>query len=183
MRVFARIEMWCRRQAIAAILPLLLTAWFIGESSEALTTFGKSVTPPPKPVGPTTPPARSCSHQSECAGISGSSCVRTPYDSATRCLCGDNSPPVNGQCEAQTKSLYHVCATSDECGDELICGVPNITSTAPDHLYVHSPQEKICLCDTDSGFKEKDHACSDADILRTSLFAIIIFSCLRKLFQ
>ncbi|XP_028032084.1 uncharacterized protein LOC114244452 isoform X2 [Bombyx mandarina] len=127
--------------------------------------------------------ARSCSHQSECAGISGSSCVRTPYDSATRCLCGDNSPPVNGQCEAQTKSLYHVCATSDECGDELICGVPNITSTAPAHLYVHSPQEKICLCDTDSGFKEKDHACSDADILRTSLFAIIIFSCLRKLFQ
>lgn len=58
MRVFARIEMWCRRQAIAAILPLLLTAWFIGESSEALTTFGKSVTPPPKPVGPTTPPGK-----------------------------------------------------------------------------------------------------------------------------
>nr|XP_037870025.1 uncharacterized protein LOC101738427 isoform X3 [Bombyx mori] len=168
-----------------AVMAVLTVGWLRMPTTDAfgISSFGKANTEPPRPATTTASPARSCSHQSECAGISGSSCVRTPYDSATRCLCGDNSPPVNGQCEAQTKSLYHVCATSDECGDELICGVPNITSTAPDHLYVHSPQEKICLCDTDSGFKEKDHACSDADILRTSLFAIIIFSCLRKLFQ
>lgn len=48
--------MWCRRQAAAAILPLLLAGWLTGESSEALTTFGKSNTQPPKEVAPTAPP-------------------------------------------------------------------------------------------------------------------------------
>lgn len=47
--------MWCRRQAAAAILPLLLAGWLTGESSEALTTFGKSNTTP-KEVAPTVPP-------------------------------------------------------------------------------------------------------------------------------
>ncbi|CAH2232336.1 jg15862 [Pararge aegeria aegeria] len=48
--------MWCRRQAAAAILPLLLAGWLTGESSEALTTFGKSNTDAPKNVQPTPPP-------------------------------------------------------------------------------------------------------------------------------
>ena len=55
MHVFSRVEMWCRRQAAAAILPLLLAGWLTGESSEALTTFGKSNTTP-KEVAPTVPP-------------------------------------------------------------------------------------------------------------------------------
>ncbi|XP_045489238.1 uncharacterized protein LOC110997294 isoform X4 [Pieris rapae] len=125
--------------------------------------------------------ARPCSKQAECAGITSSSCVRTHYDPVTRCLCGDNLPPVNGQCEAPTKTLYHVCANSDECNDGLICGAPNITSAAPAHMRVFTPQDKICLCDTENGYKEKEHACSDAVILKISLFAIIFVSCLRKL--
>jgi hypothetical protein len=56
MRVFWRVEMWCRRQAAAAVLPLLLTGWLTGESSEALTTFGKSNTEAPKNTAPTAPP-------------------------------------------------------------------------------------------------------------------------------
>ncbi|CAF4942732.1 uncharacterized protein LOC125061323 isoform X1 [Pieris napi] len=181
MRIFFAVKMWCRRQAAAAILPLLLTGWLTGESSEALTTFGKSNTQPPKDLAPTPPPARPCSKQAECAGITSSSCVRTHYDPVTRCLCGDNLPPVNGQCEAPTKTLYHVCANSDECNDGLICGAPNITSAAPAHMRVFTPQDKICLCDTENGYKEKEHACNDAVILKISLFAIIFVSCLRKL--
>lgn len=50
--------MWCRRQAAAAILPLLLAGWLTGESSEALTTFGKSDTQTPKDVGPTPSPGK-----------------------------------------------------------------------------------------------------------------------------
>lgn len=57
MHVFSRVEMWCRRQAAAAILPLLLTGWLTGESSEALTTFGKSNTTP-KEIVPTAPPGK-----------------------------------------------------------------------------------------------------------------------------
>lgn len=50
--------MWCRRQAAAAILPLLLAGWLTGESSEALTTFGKSDAQTPKDVGPTPAPGK-----------------------------------------------------------------------------------------------------------------------------
>ncbi|XP_045456326.1 uncharacterized protein LOC123666165 [Melitaea cinxia] len=181
MHVFSRVEMWCRRQAAAAILPLLLAGWLTGESSEALTTFGKSNTDPPKEVAPTPPPARSCSRQAECAGISSSSCVRTHYDPVTRCLCGDNLPPINGQCEAVTKLLYHVCSNSDECNDGLICGTPNITGLPPAHLRVQPPDTKICLCDTENGYREREHTCSDADILKTSLLAVVLVTCLRKL--
>ncbi|XP_013178866.1 PREDICTED: uncharacterized protein LOC106125996 isoform X2 [Papilio xuthus] len=173
--------MWCRKQAAAAILPLLLVGWLTGESSEALTTFGKSNTQPPKEVAPTAPPARPCSRQADCAGISSSSCVRTHYDSVTRCLCGDNSPPLNGQCEAQSKLLYHVCANSDECNDGLVCGAPNITGNAQPHLRVLTPQDKICLCDTESGYREREYTCSDAEILKTSIFAIIFVTSLRKI--
>ncbi|XP_048480082.1 uncharacterized protein LOC119693323 isoform X2 [Plutella xylostella] len=175
------LEMWCRRQAGRVILPLLLAGWLTGDSSEALSSFGVSNTRPPAAPSPTAPPARPCSRQAECAGISSSSCVRTHYDSTTRCLCGDNLPPVNGQCEAPTKALYHACGTSDECNDGLLCAVPNITGTAPPHLRVHAPTDKICLCDTDNGYREKEHTCSDADIMKTSIFAIIIVSCIRKL--
>ncbi|XP_013178865.1 PREDICTED: uncharacterized protein LOC106125996 isoform X1 [Papilio xuthus] len=181
MRILWKIEMWCRKQAAAAILPLLLVGWLTGESSEALTTFGKSNTQPPKEVAPTAPPARPCSRQADCAGISSSSCVRTHYDSVTRCLCGDNSPPLNGQCEAQSKLLYHVCANSDECNDGLVCGAPNITGNAQPHLRVLTPQDKICLCDTESGYREREYTCSDAEILKTSIFAIIFVTSLRKI--
>ncbi|XP_063836153.1 uncharacterized protein LOC135085302 [Ostrinia nubilalis] len=158
--------MWCRRQAAAAMLPFLLVGWLTGESSEALTTFGKSNTQPPKEVVPTAPPARACGKPSDCAGISSSSCVRTHYDSTTRCLCGDNSPPVNGQCEAQTKSLYHICSNSDECNDGLVCATPNITGTPPPHLrmYLTTERHTICQCDAENGFREHEHSCSDAII-------------------
>lgn len=62
MHVFWRLEMWCRRQAAAAILPLLLVGWLTGESSEALTTFGKSNTDAPKNVQPTAPPGETINH-------------------------------------------------------------------------------------------------------------------------
>ncbi|XP_041983818.1 uncharacterized protein LOC121736583 isoform X2 [Aricia agestis] len=173
--------MWCRRQAGAVLLALVLVGWLTGESSEALTTFGKSNTDPPKEVVPTPPPARPCSRQAECAGISSSSCVRTHYDPVTRCLCGDNLPPVNGQCEAQTKALYHACSNSDECNDGLICGAPNITGPAPSHLRVHAITDKICLCDTENGYRERDHSCSDAEIVKTSVFAVALVVCIRKI--
>ncbi|KAI8431794.1 hypothetical protein MSG28_016214 [Choristoneura fumiferana] len=97
MRVFWRFEMWCRRQAAAAILPLLLAGWLTGESSEALTTFGKSNAPAPKDVAPIGPIAKECFKPSDCLAVSSSSCVRTHYEAKTRCLCGDNSAPINGQ--------------------------------------------------------------------------------------
>lgn len=54
--MFWRVEMWCRKQAAAAILPVLLAGWLTSESSEALTTFGKSQTQAPKDAAPTAPP-------------------------------------------------------------------------------------------------------------------------------
>ncbi|CAB3252651.1 unnamed protein product [Arctia plantaginis] len=178
MRILSRITTWTRYQAAAAILSLLLTTW--PSSTEALTTFGKTATQTPK-VATTPAPARQCNRQPECAGISGSSCVRTQSDPVTRCLCGENQPPVNGQCDAQHKFLYHACSNSDECNVDLVCATPNITGTAPLHLRVYAPTDKICLCDTENGYVEKDHACSDADILKTSLFAIFVVSCIRKI--
>ncbi|XP_037292607.1 uncharacterized protein LOC115453471 isoform X1 [Manduca sexta] len=175
-------EMWYNRK-MAIFLLVLINGWLKIQCTEGfgISSFGKAYTEPPKPVTSTMSPARPCSRQAECAGISSSSCVRTHYDPVTRCLCGDNSPPLNGQCEAQAKSLYHACANSDECNEGLICLMPNITGTAPPHLRVHAPQDKICLCDTEAGFNEKDHTCNDGDILKTSLFAIITVTCIRKI--
>ncbi|XP_022833567.1 uncharacterized protein LOC111361407 isoform X3 [Spodoptera litura] len=174
--------MWHKRHALA-IVPVIIVGWLNIQCTEGfgISSFGKANTDPPKPATTSAAPARPCSRQAECAGISSSSCVRTHYDPITRCLCGDNQPPVNGQCDSQTKALYHVCANSDECNDGLICGTPNITGTTPLHLRVHPPSEKICLCDADSGFTEKEHACNDADILKTSLIAIFVVSCIRKI--
>ncbi|XP_053622330.1 uncharacterized protein sosie isoform X4 [Plodia interpunctella] len=173
--------MWCKRQPATALVALILGC-LPGESFEALTTFGKSQDPP-KEVTPTPPPARPCSRQADCAGISSSSCVRTHYDTATRCLCGDNTTPLNGQCDSVAKSLYHVCSNSDECNEGLICGAPNVTTASPPHMKVFSPQDKICLCDSDNGFKEKDHTCSDADILKTSMLAVLVVIGIRKAIQ
>ncbi|GBP39261.1 hypothetical protein EVAR_22668_1 [Eumeta japonica] len=54
MHVFA--EMWSRRQA-ASLLPLLITGWLTGETSEALSTFGKTNTHTSnQPAHPTPPP-------------------------------------------------------------------------------------------------------------------------------
>ncbi|XP_045526698.1 uncharacterized protein LOC123715590 isoform X3 [Pieris brassicae] len=160
---------------------IIATSFVHNSIGFGISSFGRAYTEPPKLTTTTQAPARPCSKQAECAGITSSSCVRTHYDPVTRCLCGDNLPPVNGQCEAPTKTLYHVCANSDECNDGLICGAPNITNAAPAHMRVFTPQDKICLCDTENGYKEKEHACNDAVILKISLFAIIFVSCLRKL--
>ncbi|XP_026483075.2 uncharacterized protein LOC113391356 isoform X2 [Vanessa tameamea] len=171
--------MWIRK--IEVLLTIIILYNITQCNGFGISSFGKANTEPPKPPTSTPSPARQCNRQAECAGISSSSCVRTHYDPVTRCLCGDNLPPVNGQCEAVTKVLYHVCANSDECNDGLICGTPNITGSAPAHLRVHSPQDKICLCDTESGYREKEHTCSDADILNTSIIAVIFVTCLRKM--
>ncbi|KAJ0184333.1 hypothetical protein K1T71_000756 [Dendrolimus kikuchii] len=175
------VTMWNNK--IALLIAIIVTGWLKIQSADCfgISSFGKANTDPPKPATTTASPARACYKQTECAGISSSSCVRTHYDSTTRCLCGDNSPPLNGQCEAATKNLYHVCSNSDECNDGLICGPPNVTATSPPHLQVFSNLDKICLCDMETGFKEKDHACSDSDILKTSLFAVVIVTCIRKI--
>ncbi|XP_053622327.1 uncharacterized protein sosie isoform X3 [Plodia interpunctella] len=170
---------------VMTVLTVILAVWLNVQSSEAfgISSFGKANTDPPKPPTTTPPPARPCSRQADCAGISSSSCVRTHYDTATRCLCGDNTTPLNGQCDSVAKSLYHVCSNSDECNEGLICGAPNVTTASPPHMKVFSPQDKICLCDSDNGFKEKDHTCSDADILKTSMLAVLVVIGIRKAIQ
>lgn len=55
MRVFSRVEMWCRVQAVTVVLPLLFTGWLA--TTEALTTFGKTDTQVPKAT-PTAPPGK-----------------------------------------------------------------------------------------------------------------------------
>ncbi|XP_028177210.1 uncharacterized protein LOC114365003 isoform X4 [Ostrinia furnacalis] len=178
--------MWSRKARIQSTLLLsVYLTWMYVQSAEGfgISSFGRANTEPPKPATTTVSPARACGKPSDCAGISSSSCVRTHYDSTTRCLCGDNSPPVNGQCEAQTKSLYHICSNSDECNDGLVCATPNITGTPPPHLrmYLTTERHTICQCDAENGFREHEHSCSDADILKTSVFAVIIVSCIRKI--
>ncbi|KAL4708900.1 hypothetical protein ACJJTC_001699 [Scirpophaga incertulas] len=167
----------------STVLLSVYVTWLCVQPSDAFgfSSWGKASTDPPRPPTTTVSPARACSRNAQCAGISGSSCVRTHYDPETRCLCGDNSSPVNGQCESQSKSLYHVCSNSDECNDGLVCGTPNITGTPPPHLRMHAPGDKICLCDQENGYKEREHTCSDADIVKISLFAILFVSSVRKL--
>ncbi|VVC99364.1 unnamed protein product [Leptidea sinapis] len=140
----------------------ILVIYLYNIDAFGISSFGKAYTEPPKLTTTTSAPARQCSRQAECAGISSSSCVRTHYDPVTR-------------------YLYHVCANSDECNDGLICGQPNITGTAPAHMRVFTAQDKICLCDTENGYKEKEHSCNDAEILKTSVLALILVICVKKI--
>lgn len=41
---------------------------------------------------------RDCSTHDDCSAIDRTSCVKDPNDYKTRCLCGDDSPPMNGLC-------------------------------------------------------------------------------------
>ncbi|XP_031631297.1 uncharacterized protein LOC116345767 [Contarinia nasturtii] len=154
----------------------MLFAVFIvlfGVSSTALTTFGKSPQNPPPPPPPPTVKARECSSQSDCASISHTSCVRDGVEKTTRCLCGNNKAPQNGQCADTVKQLRHVCNDDAQCGDELVCGFENATKTTG---FNRNPSAitpiKICLCDEISGFTEdiEDNTCNDSGRLFAGIF-------------
>ncbi|XP_023945549.1 uncharacterized protein LOC112051229 isoform X3 [Bicyclus anynana] len=171
--------MWCPKIFLVATMIFLFNSARV--NAFGISSFGKANTEPPRPPTTTPSPARACNRQAECLGVSTASCVRTHFDPVTRCLCGDNSPPLNGRCEPVSKSLYHACSNSDECNDGLICFTPNITGVSPLHLRVHAPTDKICQCDTENGYREKEFACSDAEIIQISLLAVALVTCLRKI--
>lgn len=47
-----------------------------------------------------------CNTNQDCANILHTSCVQDPDDKVDRCLCGDDSTPVNGFCPKTIKSNY-----------------------------------------------------------------------------
>ncbi|GBP39258.1 hypothetical protein EVAR_22664_1 [Eumeta japonica] len=65
--------------------------------------------------------------------------------------------------------LYHVCTKSDDCIDGLMCDKLNRTvlgpGPAPPHLQFIAENDKICLCDGEAGFKEKDYTCNGERLL------------------
>lgn len=50
--------------------------------------------------------AKDCVSQVDCQAMAGTSCVRDYPSQQSRCLCGDNSPPINGKCTAKFKGLW-----------------------------------------------------------------------------
>lgn len=158
----------------------MLFAVFIvlfGVSSTALTTFGK--TNPNVQQPPTAPPVkgRECSTHADCATLQTTSCVRDPNDSKTRCLCGDNTAPINGQCFGKYKGLRHLCVSSNECDDNMICTTDNSTKTTS-FGKISGSQQKTCLCDEENGYEEslRDFTCNAGVVQVVTSFVVPLLS-------
>ncbi|XP_077284030.1 oogenesis-related protein sosie [Arctopsyche grandis] len=135
-----------------------LLACLARDSSEALTTFGKTSSNNPLPPKATPPPGRECNVEMDCAGIQDTSCVRHPSDSKLRCLCGDNDSPINGKCESKMKGLRHGCETNGNCMEGMICIKPNATKADANKKM---PTHKMCLCNEEDGYVDREYYCSD----------------------
>nr|XP_014086668.1 uncharacterized protein LOC106615130 [Bactrocera oleae] len=121
-----------------------------GVSSTALTTFGKTNNDKPTP----TPiiKGKECNNHDDCITIDKTSCVKDPNDYKHRCLCGDDSAPVNGHCQDVLKGLRHKCTSSHECEDGLVCQFESLNRTIGVSKFIS--KTKLCLCDNESGFFE-----------------------------
>lgn len=99
-----------------------------------------------------------------------------------RCLCGDDNPPINGQCQSKKKgnicclkftNLYnaliyffqfqkgfrHLCNGEDQCDEGMICTTDNSTKTVA-LGFRNNAQPKLCLCDENEGYTEENNECS-----------------------
>lgn len=138
-------------------LPLLLL--FAGfNHAHGLTTFGKTNNnPPPKePV-----PAKHCNSQLDCNTIKNTTCIDK------KCLCGDNTNPMNGACSAPFKGPRHLCSKTDDCVDGAECLPKNDNKNS----------EKICQCL--EGLEEIGARCggeSNMTILPGLILAIMVLT-------
>ncbi|XP_019878733.1 uncharacterized protein LOC109606641 [Aethina tumida] len=98
---------------VTVSIPLLLVlAGF--NHAHGLTTFGKSNNQGTQNT-PNTAHAKQCTNQTNCAFIKGTTCLRG------YCLCGDNTNPVNGGCNAQYKGPRHICENHEDCVEGADC--------------------------------------------------------------
>ncbi|CAD7085152.1 unnamed protein product [Hermetia illucens] len=167
-------------------LTMLFTVFIVlfGVSSTALTTFGK--TSPNVQQPPTTPPVkgRECNTHTDCSTLQSTSCVRDPNDSRLRCLCGDNTAPVNGQCFAKYKGLRHMCSNVNECDEGMICAIENATRISTfGKITGGTPNTKACLCDEENGYEEdtRDYSCNMGDFQAYTSFFVPVFSVILSL--
>lgn len=129
-----------------------------GVSSTALTTFGKAPPPPPPPPAAKGNP---CSSNNDCGGILYTSCVADPDDKIDRCLCGDNSTPVNGFCNKTQKKFRHKCEEDIDCEGELVCVL--ISNTTKTTGFNRSPAVAVAkLCQCPERVDEFDDNCNGA---------------------
>ncbi|KYQ48254.1 hypothetical protein ALC60_12582 [Trachymyrmex zeteki] len=107
---------------------LLIVSIFSPLMSAALTTFGKSnpqnqnsnPPPPPTPTGK----ARECKTETDCGAILNTTCIADSRGK-TRCLCDDNSAPINGLCTNKFKALHRPCNSDSECIEDAHCVMHN----------------------------------------------------------
>ncbi|XP_067618246.1 uncharacterized protein sosie [Eurosta solidaginis] len=151
-----------------------------GVSSTALTTFGKTNSDKPAP----TPiiKGKECNTHDDCLTIDKTSCVKDPNDYKQRCLCGDDTTPVNGHCQDVLKSLRHKCNSSNECEDGLVCQFESVNRTIGVAKFIS--KTKICLCDNDSGYFEDAlrDICSGASQQTISNFLLSLISTMTPFF-
>lgn len=51
--------------------------------------------------------SRECTTSEDCEEIQYTNCKVDPRDGRSRCLCMDNSPPINGACSARPRGIPH----------------------------------------------------------------------------
>ncbi|XP_044766331.1 uncharacterized protein LOC123322435 [Coccinella septempunctata] len=138
---------------VTVSIPLLLVlAGF--NHAHGLTTFGKSSNNNQQnaPIQPSV--QRPCKSQANCTVIKGTTCIEG------KCLCGDNTNPVNGACKAQIKGPRHLCSTDTDCVDNADC-LPQ-----KDKQNKIDPNgDKVCTCQ--EGFAEMGYQCSGSATLPT----------------
>ncbi|XP_066247540.1 uncharacterized protein sosie [Euwallacea similis] len=123
---------------VTVSIPLLLVlAGF--NHAHGLTTFGKS-SPNNTPRNDIVK-AKQCTVQTDCTTIKNTTCLRGA------CLCGDNHPPINGECIAPLQGPNHICTKSEDCVNNADCVPLKEVKISKDIAHFHQTSEmSICRC-------------------------------------
>ncbi|XP_025422838.1 uncharacterized protein LOC112692395 [Sipha flava] len=104
-----------------------------------------------------------CRHDNHCKAWPKTSCGKDPVDGKSRCLCADQTHPINDDCITSPQELGMACERDIQCIQLAYC-THNVNETNPDI--------KICQCREE--YTDEDGTCSGGERAIISIFLAII---------
>ncbi|CAG9855099.1 unnamed protein product [Phyllotreta striolata] len=152
-----------------SVIPIILV--FAGlNHAHGLTTFGKNTNQGQNPIPQTNVKPINCTSQANCTLIKGTTCIKS------FCLCGDNSHPANGKCNAKYKGPKHICTNDEECVENAVCAESTDKKTINNLLTNgnNNNNAPILICQCLDGLFAIGSVCSGAAV-NTALPGLMIF--------
>ncbi|XP_050543941.1 uncharacterized protein LOC126907003 [Daktulosphaira vitifoliae] len=103
-----------------------------------------------------------CRNDNDCTRVSKTSCGEDPSDHRKRCLCADQTHPINNNCIIKPQGIGEPCELDVHCIRLASC-----------QKNESVPETKICQCRDE--YAEEDGTCSSGDNATTSVYFTLIF--------